>query len=124
MSINYYLVPPKDGSLMAEMTEPIHVAKSSGGWRVLFESYGVDSTRWPTKSETDRLRVATVADVRALMTRALAEGWTFEDEYGQDTDVEEFWRGVEERQGRTRHDDPDYTFLSEDGYDFSTGPFT
>jgi hypothetical protein len=136
MGTNYYLSLPKDDSLASMMVERIHIAKLSAGWRANFQSYGVDSERFPYASANDRFHISNVVEVKALIERALSEGWEFIDEYGTVQDAAEFWKIVEFKQGERSHAEGDIdwgnerklatylSFLSDDGYDFSYGDFS
>jgi hypothetical protein len=136
MGTNYYLDPPKDGKLASEMVEHIHIAKLSGGWRASFQSYGVNSERTPYAEVNDRLHISSVSEVKALIERALSEGWEFVDEYDVITDVAAFWAEVESKQSQRSHTEGEtrwisgtkpmtyFSFLSDDGYDFNYGDFS
>lgn len=136
MGTNYYLRAPRDGTLISSMAEPIHIAKLSARWRACFESYQVNSQRWPRKSVSDHFKVDCVADVKSLIAQALGEGWTFCDEYSQTVDVDWFFDQVESRQSQRSHCEGEIdwvdgkrpatylNFVSHDGYDFSYGPFS
>ena len=136
MGTNYYLNPPKDGKLTSEIVTPIHIAKLSGGWRASFQSYGVNSERTPYAAVNDRLSISSGAEVKALIERALGEGWAFVDEYDVIKDAAEFWEEVEFKQDQRSHTEGEttwiggtkprtyFSFLSDDGYDFNYGDFS
>ena len=135
MGTNYYLATPDDEKLVSELVGNVHIAKVSGGWRVSFQSYGVSCERWPHLSETGPFVISSVAEVKALIQRALREGWTFVDEYDQEQDLEEFWAMVESHQDQRSHVEgvtswgdgarqmSDFAYVSVDGYDFTYGEF-
>ncbi len=126
MGTNYYLVPPGSDILLGEVVEHLHVAKVSGGWRVVFQAYGLDyeRERGVSPQRAGTLQVGSVEQWRMVIERGLREGWRFVDEYGRDADQADFWALVEEHQDGRAHDDPRYHFRDPAGFDFCVCDFT
>lgn len=114
MGTNYYLV--KNGPTVRE---PVHIGKSSGGWKFLFEA---QNRAW----HDPPIVWNTFNQVRECLRKYTVESndYVIMDEYDEVVSYDDFVAMVERKQ-KEDADNPDNFKYSRnvDGYRFDDGPF-
>ena len=114
MGTNYYAVKNRPS-----LSAPIHIGKSSAGWRFLFQT---QDDKW----NDPPVAWSNYEEVREWLYKHVVEDKTYVilDEYDEVVSFDEFFRMVEEKQGE---DDPDnfaYGVCNVNGYRFDEHEFS
>lgn len=112
MGTNYYLHRKQDCECCGRPFEPLHIGKSSGGWRFALHVMPEDG-------------INTLDDWRVLWS---APGAFIRDEYGEKVSIADMERLITEREWRggpvKRHDDQYCVGHGEGTWDYITGEFS
>ena len=112
MGTNYYLHQKPDCKCCGRPFEPLHIGKSSGGWRFALLVMPEDG-------------INTLDDWRVLWS---APGAFIRDEYGEKVSIADMERLITEREWRggpvKRHDDQYCVGHGEGTWDYITGEFS
>ena len=113
MGTNYFVVSTKP-----TVCHPIHIGKSSAGWKFLFHRVDV----WDNYFSNDPLN--TFPQWKKFLEKQTANGnIVIMNEYDKVVPLDEFLRMVEEKQSENNPDD--FTYADNiDGYRFTGGEFS
>lgn len=113
MGTNYYAVKNRPTTSV-----PIHIGKSSWGWRFLFE---VQNDKW----NDPPVVWSNYEEVREWLYKHTVEDKTYAivDEYDRVVSFDEFFDMVEEKQSENNPDDFRYGIRNENGYRFDEHEF-
>jgi hypothetical protein len=103
MGTNYYAVKKKP----SEYNNEIHIGKSSGGWRFLFQGY------------SDELTINSKEDWEKFLKN---DEYVIMDEYGSRISYKDFFKLVEDKQKENNKDNFAYA-VNRNGYRFSYNDF-
>lgn len=115
MGTNYYLV--KNGPTVRE---PVHIGKSSGGWKFLFETQ--NRTPW----DEPPIVWNTFNQVKDCLWKYTVESdnYVIMDEYDEVVSFDDFVAMVERKQKEDADNPDNFKYIRNvDGYRFDDGPF-